>query len=558
VTAASEQAAPVGERAETYLRLRAEAELRIALTMPRYRPPRERMAGRLGGRVVQIRRMRRRRAAINRVMRMQGGDQAQADDLLEHSLRRVRDVLARQGALLIRRSAGRAGRVLATTGRRAAAPLRRWRPRRSRRSAPAEGCLARLAVLAHALAATGAISEQVAAEVLDGLRAALAARSLVDPDGLLGDSRFAFRRSPVPGPSPGPLRAIPVGIMVDGEIQGHPVRTYLGALLVDPSFAALTMQARFPPELARAPERAHPLPLFHALNDITAADDRGGTFRAHFSGGGSPGRWDGRFHLMPAPAASARWLDVTLPGAAPVRIQLDALLPDLPVSSVPLAAGEAADRYLDAQTVGWLQAGRADAPERLEDNEDGAEDGLSRVAAGLVAAGVLTVSSPSLRRLAAVAARFGRHLPGSLASVEPGSLPPDWLSLLGRNTCTDGPAGVIAVAATLPDVDGVSCVIAGLVSGPDSATLEAHARGWPEPRHHPTLRSGPFCWSARDDLGGWYAGAEAGWSFSDGEADLELRLHPPINPLARSLQIVLTGKTREVSVTVPLDWQEGL
>ena len=49
-----------------------------------------------------------------------------------------------------------------------------------------------------------------------------------------------------------------------------------------------------------------------------------------------------------------------------------------------------------------------------------------------------------------------------------------------------------------------------------------------------------------------------GWSFSDATADLTLELRPAINPAARELQVILTGRTSEVSISVPLDWQEGL
>jgi hypothetical protein len=37
-----------------------------------------------------------------------------------------------------------------------------------------------------------------------------------------------------------------------------------------------------------------------------------------------------------------------------------------------------------------------------------------------------------------------------------------------------------------------------------------------------------------------------------------VNLRPPIDPRARTLQIILTGPDSEASVTVPLDWQEGL
>jgi hypothetical protein len=67
VMAASMPAAPDRKRAETYLRLLAEAELRRALAMPEYKSPRERMPAAVAALSVQ-RRMRRRRATVQRIM----------------------------------------------------------------------------------------------------------------------------------------------------------------------------------------------------------------------------------------------------------------------------------------------------------------------------------------------------------------------------------------------------------------------------------------------------------------------------------------------------------
>jgi hypothetical protein len=70
------------------------------------------------------------------------------------------------------------------------------------------------------------------------------------------------------------------------------------------------------------------------------------------------------------------------------------------------------------------------------------------------------------------------------------------------------------------------------------------------------MRVEKFEWNARDDLGGWYVLGNAGWSYSDGEADLDLQFTPALDPRARSMDIILTGVTTRVTVTVPLDWQE--
>jgi hypothetical protein len=189
-------------------------------------------------------------------------------------------------------------------------------------------------------------------------------------------------------------------------------------------------------------------------------------------------------------------------------------------------------------------------------------EGADQVAAiaGLLMCGVLTDHTPALRRFAAVARRLRLDLPASLADVRPEALPAEWLALQDRgDRDDDGPIGVIPLAAMLPELDGAQCVITGLRSDPDGTTMQVHARGWSAGSRFRALSLEPFSWAARDDVGGWYTtGEEGGGYSSDGRADMDLRLMPSISPAARSLEVILTGKTGRVSVTVPLDWQEGM
>src|ERR1700740_2165707 len=81
VMAATDHAPPDRERAETSLRLQPEAELRRALTMPKYKPPREPMPGLF----VQSHRMRQRRAVVRRLMRQQVADGSTASSQTGHA-----------------------------------------------------------------------------------------------------------------------------------------------------------------------------------------------------------------------------------------------------------------------------------------------------------------------------------------------------------------------------------------------------------------------------------------------------------------------------------------
>ncbi len=557
MTAAGEHAVPDRQRAESYLRLQAEAELRKALTFPRYREPRRNpLARHQGFHVIGAapRRSHRRRAAALRRL-----SQAQSRGRSSQPQAHLSRLRASRAGTLLSRSAGRAGHVLAAFGNRAAFAVRRMGRRFGGRrgwayeEAPAQACVRRLATLSAALADAGAIDEVTAESVVEDLRTSLAARSLVDQDELLGGARVARWHGPATQAAPaGPLRAIPVGAKADLQVEGELARAYLGAMILDSDVASLTVTAKFPATLAEETERGMP-PEMEVLDHCTATDDRGGTYHAHFGGGGGSDRWDGQFCFRPVPPANVRWLDVALPGADPVRIPLDAAPAALPTTAVPLAPSEAADRFLDVRTVEVLESGWAGDPDDCEDPE------LVTIASGLLAAGVLAATSPALGRLTAVAARLGLDLPVPLAEIRPRRLPEDWLGLLARCDRDDGPAGVIPVAAVLPELDGMRCAIAELESEPEWATIRVHARGWPEPDHHSRWRQAqPYRWTARDNVGGWYLTSEDGWSYSHGRADLDLRLHPAIDPQARELQIILTGRTGEVSVTVPLTWQEGI
>lgn len=427
-----------------------------------------------------------------------------------------------------------------------------WRMPRDPR--PAHSCLLHIAALGRALAAAGAIDDATATDVLADLQAALAIRDLIPKEELVGGPVAAMRRDASPyfpvqrlarAPTPpAPMRLVPAGAVAVCEVGHQRIRVHLASLVVDGSSAALGITAR----LATGPVAPLHEP-WDILNSCAAADDHGGTYGMHFSGGGGEGHWRGLLQITPVPPPAVRWLDVSLPGAEPVRLRLDAPPRDLPASKISLRGDEAADRYLDAQTVELLSA---------EDEDNGKDPRVAWAARGLLAAGVVSPLNPALRRLAAVTNLLGLELPEPLAAIPAGPLPADWLSLLARSDRQDGPTGTVPVAAVLPEIDGAHCAITDIQSSPDVATIEVHARGWPEPLDSRQPWRERFRWTARDDVGGWYATNVRDWSYGSGTADLTLALCPVIDPAARQLQIILTGKSGEVSISVPLDWREGL
>jgi hypothetical protein len=441
--------------------------------------------------------------------------------------------------------------------------VRMPRCQRSRRREAAEATsidigLQRVSELAAALTTIGAISEGTETQVLEDFKTALAIRGLTDPHQVL-------RRLPswthalAPGAQPGvpvpvragPPRAIPLEVVADLEVEGQPARLHIGALIACGNSAMLTVRMRS--EARSMPQGTARMRLqMRALHTLAATDSAGSSYRVHVLGGGRNGDkdWPATVHVSPAPPAAARWLDLSLPGAAaPVRIPLSPSRPALAVSSRSLDPADAADRYLDICTVEQLQSIRPG------DEVSGDWPGLVALATGLLEAGVLTVRSPSLARLAAAADRLGCRLPDPLSGATPEAVPADWLNLLTRAACADGPSGRILVASALPVVDGARCAITELESEPESFALRVHAWGWPEPHRSAWGRAEIFQWTARDDIGGWYSSEDLGWSHHGGEAEMNLVLRPAIDPRARELQIILTGRAAEARVTVPLTWQ---
>jgi hypothetical protein len=411
----------------------------------------------------------------------------------------------------------------------------------------AKACIARAAALAGALAAIGAVRESVAASVLADLEAALVTRQMLSATEL--DTELVS-----PGASPGPLSlsAVPAGVTAPCAVDGFafPVRIRFGVLVTDGLLARITWRAAFTDPALTGPRAPFQGPdPWTALRSMTAADDLGGTYPAaatlsggRFSSGGRF-RWDGWTRLDSAPPAAARWLQLTLAGNPPVRIPLDHP-GEHAVIVAALDPASAADRYLDAGSVVLLAGDPARPP------------GIVAMAGELLAAGVLPPGSSSLARLAAVARRKGLAMPGPLAAITPGRLPAEWASLPERAGTEKGASGVVFAAAVLPEVEGARCVITELASRPDISTLRVYARAWPFSWYHGMPQSDDrYHWGVRDDLGLRYAASACIGVTQGHEAEFPLRLHPPVSPQARELEITLSGRAMQASVRVPLDWQ---
>ena len=552
------------ERAETYLRMMAEAELRRALAYPRYQPPR----------VPGLPPAARSAVRLSR-------------PLLAPLLPPVSAAARMSGSFLASwrpSSSTAASAARQTPLGRAAEPVL-WRALRVRRAVrpllpgpgraaphPAEVALDRVRQVAGTLVWAGVISEAGAGEVLQSLMDALALRGRLSasqmywpPGGGPWGPRF-----PWPGADParplaaGSVRAVSIGTALPLGPGGGLGRACLLALAMGPGRAVITARAHLvrPGPRPRHPGPGHPGPGPEPppFGEITATDEHGVRYHADDSARLALGRWCVTFDLLPVPPPATRWLDIAGPGSTrPVRVELAHSREPaaaLPADRAGSAAGlplrlHPADQPLDSLAESWLAQvahGRAVSESHLA--------GLTEAVAALRAVAGLTPGSPALSRLAMLAGQLGIEFPAALRSlVRPVTLPAAWVSVLDHRGAADGPDQGAAVAAVLPEVDGARFALAGLDSAAVSATLHAVRWGW-EPRPLPGFGEQRHSWWARDDQGRWHVARTRGGT-RGGVVDLLVEFGPALHPDARSLELIVRGPASQALVTLPLRWLES-
>ena len=278
----------VRERAETYLRLLAETELRRALGSPAISRPD------LGTASLPLR-------AAYQVLPPAAALAARAARPLDPLVRRVLATRERvQGRALPAASPAAQWTFGAVSGLAAAVSTSAgaveragWQMRRIVRGRQAAGRfhgpgltragLDRIGRLASDFVAAELIDPAVAESIVDGLESALAARSRLEPRG----RAWAMRRrigQQRGSPRAGQVVAIPLGRAVTIPSEDGQVQLALLALILAPDRAEVTLTGRLPavPD-GRTRQLHHWLELLRG----SATDDRGARYEAHLTGG-----WD--------------------------------------------------------------------------------------------------------------------------------------------------------------------------------------------------------------------------------------------------------------------------
>jgi hypothetical protein len=443
----------------------------------------------------------------------------------------------------------------------------------------------RVARVARALTAVGALDDGVAGQILGDLELALAARRAVSPGWIGPVQSWWWRPWPVrpepAGPAAGPVRVVRLGQVIPVRDQDTDGEVYLlsyAHTAAGPQLSVLAPARRGPAPAAR-PGPPRPVippgdgpgrPLIDGwlpasrLEQFTATDDQAARYQmAVLPMAGGPDGWTLLLH--PRPAHEPRWLDLTTsPGQAAVRLDLTPPAPaqqdaTVTVTTAPASPGEHLLQAIAAKLLTTLLAASSGPdPAGPQPGPLGtATHGLGQVITALQAAGALSPLSPIPGQLAALCA----HLPASghgITAPPARDLPAQWRSMLAHHhrrkpaTARDGCA---AIAVTLPELDGISLAILGLHNCQGRTIMHVHASGpkcpascWPD-----ELPAWPVTW-IRDSGGSWHTTRTLGRG-GTGQAPLRVELVPPLSRTATWIETITTGQSAQIRARLPLRWQ---
>ena len=427
---------------------------------------------------------------------------------------------------------------------------------------PEEVGLHRVSAVLSALRQAGVLSRATAGRLAAEFASALAVRGLRNPGVLTspapaglsertaaGDHDAAQPSSGAPG---GRYQAVPVGLVLPAEWDGHQGEIHVQALVLAPDRAAITTS--FVSTWRAAPRTAGasttPQPSFPPFGGSGVTDDQGRRYglRLEIVEGG----WheSGVLDLSAVPPPGTRWLDMPVSPGRSIRIDLTGASA-APVRREHHPAPLPGELLLAAVADTMLGGGQLAGMSATL-----LASSLAEVADALTEVGLLSRRSPAASQLAALCARRAIEVRGPWASqARAAGLPGPWVSVLSGSRRMDGPQGVSSAAAVLPEIDGARFVLAGLSSWERHASLLVFAWGWThQPREFRPRQ--PFSWWARDDGGRWHVGRIAMHDAAPGTFQLELT--PPLHPDAKSLDIILTGRAGRVTATLPLGWAARL
>jgi hypothetical protein len=434
----------------------------------------------------------------------------------------------------------------------------------------------RLALVAEALVAVGAVDAGTAGEIGADLELAVVVRQpgQVNPaspgqPGLSMDARMRLARvmrRPARGSASG---AVPVSGLSTGHTRPAPQRASWRVVPVGQAVKIRDGDVRRDVHLVayvRSADGARFIVADWPFGSFTttAADDRGVSYQV---------RWHGEMAqrelvLRPDPPRQIRWLDLTTAAGEPAtRIALNPQIPapDVTVTRTAHSPGELLLDVIAAQILATAALFWQHNPGQLAAAtahlREFAGDGPGDVIAALHAAGMLPPDSPVPGQLAGLCARLGIN--GHGITAPPGrDLPQQWQSMLtpARREPQPPPApGILAATvAELPEMDGTTIAIVGLHHGKhgtimhllaSNTTLETGGA------YNGTFRPMPVLW-IHDSDGRWHATPTyhvSPWREA-GVAMVSLRIVPALEPGTAWIDAVATGRSAKARARLPLSW----
>jgi hypothetical protein len=240
--------------------------------------------------------------------------------------------------------------------------------------------------------------------------------------------------------------------------------------------------------------------------------------------------------------------------------------PEITVTPRTASPGELLLDLIASRLLAAAAALPHQTPEELAADQPGlvphADDELGDIVATLREAEALPPASPVPAQLARLCASLG--IEGHRITAPPArDLPAPWQSMLSRyhrhesyRALADG--SWVATAARLPELDGVRIAILGLHHGEYGTIVHLHASGvTPEDdwEYYRGVRPLPVLW-VRDSSDRWHATRMNGYSQvgDTGEVMLYPAIVPPLDFGTAWVDVVAASQSAEVRVRLPLRW----
>jgi hypothetical protein len=475
------------------------------------------------------------------------------------------------------------------------------------------GTSSRVAQVAQLLTAVRALDREVADQILDDLVLALGTRvggagqrgpdlralmrssvahlplgMLMSPRPLAAAGRAATGAFTAAAGVPGsagtrtaPGRVIPLGQVI--PVRGEDVSgaMHLLSYAQTASGARITVITRargeFVPPGIEHNGMYRPFAVF-PVHQFTARDDTGTSYAVGFRGrrGRRATELAGEITLDPGPPPGIRWLELTTaPGEPTVRIDLNP--GNEPPGHAGVTVSEAGtspgEHLLNHMATRLLLLALAFPHEiRLHPAVPAPEpfscvaSGLGDAIATLQACGALSPLSPVPGQLAALCANL--NISGHGITAPPArQLPGPWLSVLAHYRRRKpeqalGCDGCAAAAVAFPELNGIRLALLGLHNFDGRTVLYGQASGiTPAGPHRPpgAELDLPLRIWVRDSGGRWHAtrAAARGWSAED-DSDMTMRLEvvPPLSPATTWIEVLAAGQSVLARATLPLHWQQ--